>query len=365
MFVYSVFFSFTVGLLFLARKVGERQSSALTYVVFACLILFAGLRGLVGSDTLSYLQAYESLSSLENFLYLLGKMEPLFVLVLSIHKYLFDSPFFYLFMMSAFQALLLWKVCENSSNKSFFLISYVLIFYLNFHFNIARSAVATMLFLYALTSRSKGAGILAAAFAPGFHVSVLFFYPLLFLRLRLNHVLVVLLLFLAFCGVFYQEIYDFSLKFMKYGEYLQGSSSGISIYGLLVMANVFVSVILFHRASVMFFGAALFLIMALLIYSFYPIGYRLVTVALLLYLFFLLEVLSAVKYSWYYMFFWAPVLLTFGAFVYAMTVEAEYLNARIADGEPRGDALESTYIPYEFYWVDKSIDDLILSLRSQ
>tara|TARA_R100001244_G_scaffold259_2_gene366 strand:- start:11375 stop:12232 length:858 start_codon:yes stop_codon:yes gene_type:complete len=284
-------------------------------------------------------------------------MEPLFVLFLAGHKYLFDNSFLYLLMMSVFQAFLLWKVCEHSSNKHLFLVAYVLLFYLNFHFNIARSAIATMLFLYSLCGKSRSVGLLAAVLAPGFHVSVLFFYPLLLPRLGLKYFFLIVLSCFAAAAVFYQEIYNFSLKFQFYADYLRNAKSGVSVYGLLIVANVVASVFLFSRANFLFFGSSIFLIVSVVLYGYHPIAYRLITIALLLYLFFLLETLSCVRHSWGYIFFWAPVILTFGVLVHGVANEAEILNERINSGEPLEEALNSTYIPYEFYWDDRFLEN--------
>lgn len=353
MFVYASFLFLVVGLLFVARKLPERQSSAVICIVFVSLILFAGFRGLVGSDTLAYLRAYGYLSNNTNVLNLLGSMEPLFVLLLAAHKYLFDSSFLYLFMMSVFQVFLLWKVCENSSDKYLFLVAYVLLFYLNFHFNITRSAIASMLFLYSLCSRSRSAGLFAAALAPGFHVSILFFYPLLLPRLGVKYFSIIMISFFATAVVFIQELYDFALKFQTYTDYLRSGTSVVLVYCVLIIANVVASVVIVSRGRFLFYGSALFLIFSVVLYGYHPIAYRLVTVALLLYLFFLLEAIACVRRSWVYIFFWAPVVLTFSIVMQGVASETDMLIERINAGEPLEGALDSTYIPYGFYWDDE------------
>ncbi|MDQ7985753.1 EpsG family protein [Pseudomonas sp. G34] len=357
MLVYMLFFFFVVGAALVARKLPDYQSSILLGVIFFVLLLFAGLRGLVGSDTISYLSAYKNISDKDYFLYSVGRMEPLFVIFMWLHKNVFDSGLAYIFTMSLIQVVLLWKVCKYSSDKCLFLVAYVLIFYLNFHFNIARAAIASMLLLYSLCSRSRAASVLAAILAPGFHVSVLLFYPLFFSRLSLK----VFSLFLLFCFfalvVFYEDFYEFSLKFRYYIDYLQGAV-GFSLYGFLISINVLGSVLFLPRVGRLFLFSAFYLIVAVVAYSFYPIAYRFITIALLVYLFFLLETLSRLRYSWGYMFFWLPVILSFGILVYGISEERIILERRIASGEPLENALESTYLPYEFYWLDSGIDSL-------
>ncbi|WP_207886322.1 EpsG family protein [Pseudomonas sp. 30_B] len=356
--VYILFFLLVTGLLLVARRLPSYQSSILVGIVFIILLLFAGLRGLVGSDTYSYLTAYNNLSDNDYFFYLLGRMEPLFVILAWAHSHIFNSGFLYIFTISLIQIFLLWKICENSADRCLFLVAYVLVFYLNFHFNITRAAIASMLLLYSLCSKSRSTSILAAILAPGFHVSVLLFYPLLFSRLGTKWILILLLSLFAALAVFYQELYDFSLKFLFYLDYLRGDSSGLSWYGTLITINVLASILLLPRVSYLFFGSAILLILSAVAYSFYPIAYRFIVIALLIYLFLILEVLSKSRYSWGYIFFWAPVALTFSVLIYGISEERTILEQRIASGEPLDNALESTYIPYEFYWQDESIDKL-------
>lgn len=352
--VYLCFFFILSGLIFLASRVPAHQARILSFVIFILLIGFAGLRGLVGSDTVSYFLFYEQFKEPEVVSNYLTKMEPVFVLLLTLHSNVIDSKFLYLFMLSSFQAWLLWLVYKKSNSKYLFLFFYVLIFYLNFHFNITRAAIAAMLLLVSLTSDSGKVRVIAALLAPGFHFSVLFFYPLFFTRMNIKYFL--LLAAFSLVGLFgvYQYLDFFVAKYRSYEGYMSGAG-GVSLAGGLFFINVLVSIVILRRVSFVFLWASCLLLLSLIISEFYPIGYRLVTIGLLIYLYFLLEELSARGSRVSYFFFWAPVCLAFSVFMYGLVNEVSVLESRIAAGENLSDSLRSTYIPYEFYWQDSDL----------
>lgn len=357
MLIYSCFFLLVSGLIFLAAKTSPVQARFLTILVFLILILFAGLRGLVGADTLSYLMFYDNFQDPEVAAGYLTKMEPIFVLLVAMHGYLLGSKFLYILMVSLLQAWILYLVFKQSSKRYYFLLFYVLLFYLNFHFNVTRAAIAAMLFLLALTSESKKVKFLAAILAPGFHVSVLFFYPLLFAHFNLKRFL--LLVFSSVVGLLLllQNFGYFVMKYNAYQDYLVGYSPGVSVYNVIVFISVLSSIVLLRKASFLYLAASFFLLISLCIAEIFPIGYRLLSIGLLLYLFFLLEELSRGSYRFYYAFFWIPVALTFGSSFYSVLQETSRLEKRIEMGMGDGleSSLKSTYIPYQFYWAD---DDL-------
>lgn len=357
MLVYLCFFFLLSWLIFLAGSVTVYQARAIVVIVFTLLVGFAGLRGLVGSDTVSYFLFYEQFKDPEVVSSYLTKMEPIFVLLLALHSNLVDSKFLYLFMMSVFQVWLLYLVYKKSSNRYLFLLCYVLIFYLNFHFNITRAAIAAMLLLVALTSDSGRIKVIAALLAPGFHFSVLFFYPLFFTRMSVKFFLALAVFSLAGFFVFYYYLDFFVAKYHSYESYMSGRSAGVSLAGVLFFVNVLASVFILRKVSFVFLWVSCLLMLSLIVNEFYPIGYRLVTIGLLLYFYFLLEELSARASKMNYVFFWAPVFLAFSIFMYGLVNEVPVLEKRIAAGEDLANSLRSTYLPYKFYWADDDVGE--------
>lgn len=358
MFVYFSFFVSLTGLIFLAGKAPLGQRNFLLLIIFAVLIVFAGLRGLVGSDTISYLNFYDQFKDPEALRNYLTKMEPIFVLLVGGHGYLLDSKLLYLIMMSCFQTWLLYLVFEKSRKGLLFLLFYILLFYLNFHFNIARAGVATMLLLLSLTTDSKKVKVLAVLMAPGFHFSVLFFYPLFFVKLDLRRFLFLAIFVIFALLLLFKNIDYFFAKYQSYLEYMQSGSSEVSLAGALIALNVLISIILLRSPSRMLLGSSLLLLLALIVEIYYSIGYRLVNMGLLFYLYFFLEYLSYRRYKWCYIFCWAPVFMVFTLSLHNMVNERSVLEARIASGESLDNALKSTYIPYEFYWQDSDVSQL-------
>lgn len=358
--VYLCFFFILSGFIFLASRVPTHQARILGFIIFILLIGFSGLRGLVGSDTVSYFLFYEQFKDLETVSDYLTKMEPVFVLLLTLHSNVIDSKFLYLLMMSAFQAWLLFLVYKRSGSKYLFLFCYVLIFYLNFHFNITRAAIAAMLLLVALTSESGKVKLIAALLAPGFHFSVLFFYPLFFTRMSFKYFLMLAIFSLIGLLVIYQYLDFFLAKYHSYENYMSGRSTGVSLAGVLFFINVLVSVFILRKVSIVFLWVSCLLLLSLIVNEFYPIGYRLVTIGLLLYFYFLLEELSARPSKLNYLFFWAPVFLAFSIFMYGLVNEVSVLEKRIAAGEDLDNSLRSTYLPYEFYWADDEVSESLM-----
>ncbi|WP_137821635.1 EpsG family protein [Pseudomonas sp. D(2018)] len=360
MFVYLCFFCFLSGLIFFASRVPVHQSRVIVYIVFVFLIGFAGLRGLVGSDTISYFLFYEQFKSPEVVSDYLTKMEPVFVLLLTLHSNVIDNKFLYLLMMSVFQVWLLWLVYKRSGSKYLFLFCYVLIFYLNFHFNITRAAIAAMLLLVSLTSESNRIKVIAAMLAPGFHFSVLFFYPLFFTRMSLRYFLVLAVFLLVGLLAIYNYLDFFVAKYHSYESYMSGRSTGVSLAGTLFFINTLVSIFVLRKVSFVFLWVSCLLLLSLVVNEFYPIGYRLVTIGLLLYFYFLLEELSTRTSRLNYLFFWAPVFLVFSIFMYGLVNEVSVLEKRIAAGDDLENSLHSTYIPYEFYWADEDVGESLV-----
>lgn len=360
MFVYLCFFFFLSGLMFLASRAPVPQARVIVFIIFTFLIGFAGLRGLVGSDTVSYFLFYEQFKDPEVISGYLTKMEPVFVLLLTLHGNVIDNKFLYLLMMSVFQVWLLYLVYKRSGSKYLFLFCYVLIFYLNFHFNITRAAIAAMLLLVSLTGESGRVKVVAALLAPGFHFSVLFFYPLFFTRMSLKYFLVLAAFSLIGLLAMYHYLDFFVAKYHSYESYMSGRSTGVSLAGALFFINVLVSVFVLRKVSVVFLWISCLLLLSLVVNEFYPIGYRLVTIGLLLYFYFLLEELSTRSSRLNYVFFLAPVFLAFSIFMYGLINEVPVLEKRIAAGEDLDNSLRSTYLPYEFYWADDDVGESLV-----
>jgi len=177
MLTYSLFYLLITVTFLFHRKVVPSQRKILLALFFLALILFAGLRGSVGADTPAYARFFQLAADADGARLLLLQVEPAFVALLYFLRQLSESSLFFIFSYSLIQSFLIWRIYSKIEKKLFILI-YVLLFYVQFHFNTLRAGTATLLLLYSLVEDRRSLKYLAVILAPGFHASILIFYPL-------------------------------------------------------------------------------------------------------------------------------------------------------------------------------------------
>ena len=352
---YLTMYAIVASILLLTSKVVKHQTGYLIFTVFAALFLFAGLRGVVGSDTGSYLMIYNELANKDGILFELSKTEPGFIALLSLHKAIFNSETLYIIMMSGFQVFLLRAVVKNSAKQHLFLLCYVFLFYLNFHFNITRSAIATMLFLYGICGKSVTNRRLALIFAPLFHVTILPFYLVLLRGTKWKHIVAVLGVAVLAIALNFEAAGLFAVKYLVYQNYGNLEKSGVSLYAVLLAVMALSSIFALKNSGYYFKWMAGALAVSYLVTNFYPVAFRLTIMASVFYYFFLIDELSQANKISLQLFFWIPVTLGFYFVVMGINNESEKLAVRINEGSVPVMALESTYIPYGFIWNDRRI----------
>ncbi|MCW5656403.1 MAG: EpsG family protein [Burkholderiaceae bacterium] len=135
--------------LLLATLVGKRHAQRMTGA-FCIMVLsgFCALRGYVGTDTYSYHLMFQSGADLD-WGDLLQSVEPAFAFLLRLTGHLTESSFVFIFLISLIQGILLLRLAQTSRRPAEFLLVYLAIFYLNFHFNILRAGTAVLLLLLA------------------------------------------------------------------------------------------------------------------------------------------------------------------------------------------------------------------------
>ena len=352
---YLVMYAVVASILLLTSKVVKHQTGYLIFIVLAALFLFAGLRGIVGADTGSYLLIYNELANKDGILSGMSRTEPGFIALLSLHKAIFNSETLYIIMMSGFQVFLLYAVVKNSSRQHLFLLCYVFLFYLNFHFNTTRAAIATMLFLYGLCGKSVTNKRLALLAAPLFHVTILPFYLVLLRGTNWKHIVAVLGVAGLAIALNFEAALLFATKFLVYQSFGILEQSGVSLYAVLLTVMALSSIFALKNSGYYFKWMAGALAVSYLVTNFYPVAFRLTIVASVFYYFFLIDELSRTNRSSLQLFFWIPVVLGFYFVVIGINNESKNLNDRINLGSVPVSALESTYIPYRFSWNDRRI----------
>lgn len=353
MIIYVSFYSLMGFLFLMSSNTSGRQKKFFAWVLFLLIFLFAGIRGLTGSDTPAYLHFFQLASSFEGVIELLQFIEPAFVLVNVLIRGIFEDNYYFLLLYSALQTGLLYLIYIKIKNKIFILI-YILIFYLNFHFNTIRAGTAALLLLYYLVEERRHLKFGAALLAPGFHVSILVFYPFFLYRFSIKQTLA-LMLSAAICFFFFRDYVGIFLdKGIGYADYLADFSSGPSLLSLMVIVYILFSMYFLRDNGRLYLMSGSLVITMYVISWFFPVGQRLIFMSQLFYFYFLLlgmneKFLQQIKF----IFLWPLVALMFLLNLLNIVNETEILEKRVNAGDLNSFVLESTYVPYKLYWQDQ------------
>lgn len=353
MLFYISFFIIFFVLLCLSEKVKRDQSKFIVFILFCFLIMLAGARGMVGSDTPNYLRSYWAISESPIFTVKYGTVEPIFYGLTVFHAKVFASSWGYLLFLSALQGFILLSIyLRMGRGRIFFFICYFLIFYLNFHFNTLRVGFAALLVLCALQCQDKKFSLLFFFSALGFHLTAAIAFPLVMIKFgkrAVAHSLIFLVLLFCFLYFYSDNIYG---KILVYSDYLSENSSGVSTISVVNSFIVVFSFVIFKKLSAGYLVSGIILVFCLIMYNFYPIFYRLIFLSNLFYVFYLASEVGLRKSRSLIRIFSGLVLVVHGFLsVHGIYMEKEKLLKRASSGDLVAQrALESTYIPYQFYW---------------
>jgi hypothetical protein len=346
--MYFLFFSTCIFLLFLSTSENKKLSQLSFLAVFSILAIFSGIRGDVGQDTHSYQLIYESLESTSDLFSLLGKMEPVYVIFMYLHKNIIDNVTLLFFMTSTVQAILLYYASKPLKHRRFFLIVYLLVFYLEFHFNTLRASVSLLLFLTALSSQKKKNKIIFNCLACLTHISIL---PFVFIAisgysrlLKYSLIFIIVLIVFIFHSLGYSEA--FIGKAIRYGLLdIKGIEVNIIFLGLIILGIAMI--FLESRISKSLLFSFVFLSLSFFIYSSTDIGYRIYFMVSIVFVYICSKqkLFSISKLS----------LRPFFAFLVCLYVVTGLLRwnsyydekAQIIDGE--GGRLDFTMMPYQTF----------------
>lgn len=151
------------------------------------LIIIAGLRYRIGTDSVVYEKGYEDvplLWEITKFNFSSTRYEPGFVMLESVTRSFSDDFMWFQFLHAIIvNVVVFWFILKNTSNRFLCLTFYFIALYLNLNTQVLRESIAVALFLLAWPSFRDGKWLqyyLIVAFALLFHVSatVLLFLPL-------------------------------------------------------------------------------------------------------------------------------------------------------------------------------------------
>lgn len=184
----TIFLFFT---LYLASNKGSEYRLIYNFLFFSVIFLVAGLRGDVGQDTYNYQLQYDSMVGLDSLFEQLNKAEPILYLIMYPYKLLFDDFWGFtgfLLLLSLMQTVLLSYATKKMYHRSTFLAIYLVIIYLEYHFNVLRASLALLFFLCSMravtTSRKKSIVFFILALLS--HLSALVLFPVLLVSLKLK-----------------------------------------------------------------------------------------------------------------------------------------------------------------------------------
>lgn len=347
-----------LGTLFMAA--GRRFKSFDTFfysLLFFLLALVAGLRGDVGQDTYQYGRIYYAMTDVEALKLVLMRQEPLVNLLMYIHNKFFGNYTGFLFLMALVQAGVLFYAVRNIYYRGLFLVFYLLVFYLEFHFNVLRAGTAAIFFMAALSDirLSIKKAIVWAVLALFSHVSIVVVFPVLLARAGLG-----VKRFLMVCAI---SVFVMATLYFIFSELI---ALKLSIYDLLdtssfrvPLVTLFLSLIV--SASLLMtrnkcFDIIVSVVVMLVVFSFYSfsdIAYRLMNIAMVVFMFLMFEERAVWRASGQLIakpiIIGGVVLLSWFSFLRLAYVVDEPAE-RYASGEG---LYEFSYIPYEFYFESK------------
>lgn len=279
-------------ILYLASKANSKYQSIYYFVFFTILFLVAGLRGDVGQDTFNYQQHYINLNDFNDFLMILSSKEPFLYIIMYPHKIYFDDYTGFLLLVSLLQITLLSYATKGMYHRATFLAIYILVIFLEYHFNLLRASLSLLFFLCSLrvAETNKKKSILFFCLALFSHLTALIFLPILLLSLKLKvrHFIFIISFFL--CTVIVVAIFFSEIILYK-----------ISAYGLLDTSSFRLPLV----------------VLALLCFSWFAflsnkkISFKLIFTLFMFSLAFLMSAFSDVAYRIYFMVFTILLYITF------------------------------------------------------
>lgn len=351
MLIYSIFYALIIALFIIIINSNRKTSHFTSFIIFFILLLFAGLRGFTGSDTISYVKAFQ-LARTINSEFIFYQFEPFFSILLIVIGKIFSSGFYFILIFSLIQTYILYIVYKGIKNKIFLLV-YVLLFFLNFHFNTIRAGLAALLILLLLVTDNIKLKVILAIVAPGIHSSILFFYPFFIFKYKKSYYKIYLAFSLIATTLIYLNSNYLKIYFDKidlYDFYLVSGQSFVSNVTIMQIFYLLASIFIMKNTSFKFKLSGGLIIIFFALSQRYPIIYRMIILSQLFYFYFMLERLNESLFTRVKLIFlWPHVFLIFTLNFTALSNETNNLNNR-TDVHP--DAFDSTYIPYKFYWND-------------
>lgn len=188
---YLLYYSFLLYLYYLQQKKKnfQRQVSApKNYEALALIsyILFFGLRGYVFTDCFQYHEFYEKVGSFSSVMEAseLSLYEPGYVLANFFLYYICDEPFFFQFIWTFIDVILLYVILKRETGKYFLLaFAFLIPFFEGVQMNLFRNIKAILIFFWAIKyirEKQMIKYLLAILLAMTFHLTAVLYIPFYF-----------------------------------------------------------------------------------------------------------------------------------------------------------------------------------------
>ena len=135
-------------------KKNIEKNNLIIFIIFSFLFIFASIRYNMGTDYPYYALFFESVKPLTfhpNYTFPSNYMEPMFMYIVAIFKYIFSSSTFYFSLWSFIALFFFWLGIKRESNN-YILSVFILycIFYHHYLFNTIRQGVVMGIFIYSI-----------------------------------------------------------------------------------------------------------------------------------------------------------------------------------------------------------------------
>lgn len=146
MLYYILFMSFIFGYVFFSRYAWNKNSLGSLAIPLVISVLFAGLRGNVGTDTFAYKTYFNSIGDTSEILSkgLVFAFEPGFIFFTSVIHFIVNSDQFFLFSLACLYGILFYKILQKVEEKDLFFLFYISAFYVMFNLNLLRFGISLL-----------------------------------------------------------------------------------------------------------------------------------------------------------------------------------------------------------------------------
>ena len=251
--------AFIFGYVFFSRYCWNKNSLGSLSIPLTVSVLFAGLRGNVGTDTFAYKTYFNSISDTSEIVSkgLVFAFEPGFILYTTIIRFIVNSDQFFIFSLSCLYGFLLYNILRKIEERDMFFLFYISAFYIMFNLNLLRFGIA-LLFIgnaYLMMLKENKKYIYLLVLGISFHYAALL--AVIFFIKRKDFIK-----YFAFLFIFGAVAYSFIITKINsyFTDLFSLSGNFVFDFGLLFEFLIVVSLIILNRNLLSYKNLAIFFV---------------------------------------------------------------------------------------------------------